>query len=78
MSSNIGGGKMKFEYRVYTYNNQSYMNNDETLERDLNRYGKEGWELVSALPVIDGSGSEGDIRVDTDDIKFIFKRNLIG
>ncbi|TYS50098.1 DUF4177 domain-containing protein [Bacillus infantis] len=63
-----------FKYKVFTYNNRAIMNNDETLEADLKELGDQGWELVSALPIIKGDGSEGDIDVRTNEIKFIFKK----
>ncbi len=50
------------------------MNNDETLEADLKELGDQGWELVSALPIVKGDGSDGEVSVSTDDIKFIFER----
>lgn len=64
----------KFAYKVFTYNNSAIMNNDETLENDLQEFGEQGWELVSALPIVKGDGSDGDIDIKTRDIKFIFKK----
>ncbi|MBK5446084.1 MULTISPECIES: DUF4177 domain-containing protein [unclassified Peribacillus] len=63
-----------FEYKVLTYNNRDTYNTDRLLESKLVKLGEQGWELVSALPVVNGSGSEGEISVYTDDIKFIFKK----
>ena len=65
-----------FAYKVFTYNNRAIFNNDETLESELNEFGEQGWELVSALPIVKGDGSEGDVDIRTDDIKFIFKKEL--
>lgn len=65
----------QFEYRVFTYNNRAIMNNDETLEADLKEFGDQGWELVSALPIVRGDGgNDSDIDIRTNEIKFIFKR----
>lgn len=66
----------QFEYKVFTYNNRAIFNDDSTLESDLERLGRKGWELVSAIPVVKGDGSEVDLSVSTDDIKFIFKKEI--
>ncbi|MES1043171.1 DUF4177 domain-containing protein [Heyndrickxia oleronia] len=69
------GEKMKkFEYKVFTFNNQTFINNDITLSADLDKLGGESWELVSALPIIDGNSDGKGTSVFTDEIKFIFKR----
>lgn len=49
---------------------------DNSLENKLERFGKEGWELVSALPMVKGHGSEGDVSVSSGDVKFIFKQEI--
>jgi hypothetical protein len=72
--SKEGAFVSRFSYKVFTYNNRAIMNNDETLEADLKELGDQGWELVSALPIVKGDGSDGEVSVSTDDIKFIFKR----
>lgn len=49
---------------------------DNSLENKLERFGKEGWELVSALPMVEGQGSDGDVSVSSDEVKFIFKQEI--
>lgn len=65
-----------FDYKVFTYNNRAIMNNDDTLQAKLKELGNDGWELVSAVPIVKGDGSEGEVDVRIDDIKFILKREL--
>lgn len=69
-----GENMKKFEYKVFTFNNQTFINNDITLSADLEKLGGESWELVSALPIIDGNSDGKGTSVFTDEIKFIFKR----
>ncbi|WP_129732059.1 hypothetical protein [Ectobacillus funiculus] len=64
----------KFDYKVYTYNNRAISNDDETLTTNLQHFGDLGWELVSAVPVVRGDGSDGDMNIRTDEIKFILKK----
>jgi hypothetical protein len=46
------------------------------LENDLVALGEQGWELVSALPMVKGDGTFGNIGVGVEEIKFIFKRPI--
>lgn len=64
-----------YSYKVLNYNFGQLYSDDKSLENKLNSLGKEGWELVSVLPLVKGSGSAEDVSVSTDDIKFIFKRD---
>lgn len=66
----------KFAYKVLTYDNLSSFNDDSTLENDLVALGEQGWELVSALPMVKGDGTFGNIGVGVEEIKFIFKRPI--
>jgi Domain of unknown function (DUF4177) len=66
----------KYEYKVFTHNASNLYSNDDTIVGALNKLGHEGWELVSTVPVVKGSGSEGDVYVETDDIKFLLKREV--
>ena len=38
---------------------------------DLNKFGEEGWELVTVVPVSDNQGSVGGL---THELRYIFKR----
>ena len=64
----------KFEYKVYTYNSRNIYNNDDTIVGNLNELGEQGWELVSTVSLIEGRGTDGDVDINTDDIKFFLKR----
>ena len=64
----------QFIYKVFTYDNDPYSNNDDELEDELVGFGQLGWELVSALPVVKGAGTAGEVSVHTNSIKFIFKK----
>ncbi|AMQ71351.1 MULTISPECIES: DUF4177 domain-containing protein [Bacillus] len=66
----------KYSYKVFTYNFGQMYSDDNSLENKLERFGKEGWELVSALPMVKGHGSEGDVSVSSGDVKFIFKQEI--
>ncbi len=42
-----------WEYRVYEHDLGGWgTKNNQKIEEDLNRAGKEGWEVVSAIPMI--------------------------
>ncbi|MBY0122140.1 DUF4177 domain-containing protein [Bacillus sp. S/N-304-OC-R1] len=64
----------KWEYKVLAYNERGLYNNDEGLQNLLSNLGNEGWELVSSIPMVEGSGSDGDVSLDVPRIKFILKR----
>ncbi|EYB35510.1 DUF4177 domain-containing protein [Bacillus velezensis] len=66
----------KYTYKVFTYNFGPMYSDDNSLENKLERFGKEGWELVSALPMVEGQGSDGDVSVSSDEVKFIFKQEI--
>ena len=40
---------MKWEYKVVGINSIETLGDPEALQRELNNYGKEGWELVGEL-----------------------------
>ncbi|KRF58736.1 hypothetical protein ASG97_22765 [Bacillus sp. Soil745] len=65
---------MNYEYRVMTYNNMAIGETDESLALELNYFGRDGWELVSAMPIVKGDGSEGEMDIRTRELKFVFKR----
>ena len=64
----------KWEYKVLHYNQNILYNSDEGMQNQLTALGNEGWELISAIPLIEGNGSEGDVSIDTREFKFIFKK----
>ena len=64
----------KWEYKVVNYSLNILYNSDEGMQNVLTNLGNEGWELVSALPIVEGGGSDGDLSLDTREFKFIFKK----
>jgi hypothetical protein len=78
--SNIGlkgsDNMKKWEYKVENYNLHVIYNSDEGMQNQLSKLGNEGWELVSAIPLVEGSGSEGDVSIETSEFKFVFKREV--
>ena len=74
MKKKGGNVVKKWEYKVFNYNQNVLYNNDESMQGQLSLLGDEGWELVSAIPLVEGNGSEGDVSIDTREFKFIFKR----
>ena len=41
--------KIKWEYKVFTVDHFLSVDSDLTVEEKLNKYGKDGWELVGLL-----------------------------
>lgn len=66
---------MKFEYKVLTFNELN-SDSDVDLELILKQHGSEGWELVSAVPIVYGGNYDNDFSVSTAKIKCIFKREI--
>ena len=64
----------QWEYKIINYNLNNTYNNEEGMQNQLTSLGNIGWELVSAIPLVEGNGSEGDISIDTREFKFIFKK----
>lgn len=56
---------MKWEYKIYRYNNSDYEGRKLT-EKRMQEFGEEGWELVSVIYV------EGKLNT----IELFFKRSL--
>lgn len=65
---------MRWEYKVVDYKNNGWFSSASKLQKELTGYGEDGWELVSAVPEVRGSGSHGDMDIETKYIKCIFKR----
>lgn len=65
---------MSWEYKVIKFRFGLY-NNDEALQGTLNKLGSDGWELVSVVPIVEGSSDEGSGSIDTNDIKLFLKRS---
>lgn len=61
----------KYVYKVYDYNNSAVY---DTLEEELLKLGEQGWELVSALPIVSGDGDNEGLTIRTRNIKLIFKK----
>lgn len=63
---------MIWEYTTFTWNSANIFNKEEDLENNLNKLGRQGWELVSATNTQFRCGETGTEQ--TDEVVFIFKR----
>lgn len=64
---------MKWQYETYSWNSANVRGREDVLIEDLNRYGREGWELVTSVPT-KFRGSE--VTEQTDQVIFVLKRPI--
>ncbi len=63
---------MRWEYKVHAFDSKHFLSGKfkwEDFEGDLNRMGREGWELVSTLDTNSYRGSTGSVVA-------LFKRSI--
>ena len=66
----------KWEYRVLKINRE--VHKESEIERELESYGKSGWELVSVTPQISSyTDINGGLDVSIDSTVYYFKRELM-
>ncbi|MDO7281747.1 DUF4177 domain-containing protein [Shouchella clausii] len=65
---------MKWQYKTYSWNSAYLLGKYEELEKDLNKLGEEGWEVINSVP-IQFRGDDG-VTEQTDEVVYLLKREI--